>query len=199
MIEITVGIFMLLGMAGLIVLAFRVSGLQAYQPTQTYHVSAAFDTIGGLRVRAPLRIAGVRIGEVSAISLDPKTYRAKVEFAISHNKNNLPIDSTLSILTEGLLGTNYVSLTPGFDNQMLKDGAEVQDTHPAIILESLIGHFLYQLKNDNNKSDNNKDSNKIDQDKSQSQSESNIEDKNSTEKTDSITKKPDLIKTGGSL
>jgi phospholipid/cholesterol/gamma-HCH transport system substrate-binding protein len=150
-IEITVGFFMLLGIVGLILLAFRVSGLQAYQPTQTYHVSAAFDTIGGLRVRAPLRIAGVRIGEVTAISLDPKTYRAKVVFAIAQDKKDLPIDSSLSILTEGLLGTNYVNLTPGFDSQMLKEGDQIQETHPAIILESLIGHFLYQLKNDNKK------------------------------------------------
>ena len=150
-IETMVGFFMLLGIIGLAVLAFQVSGVRQYTPGRTYHITASFDTIGGLRIRAPLRIAGVRIGEVSDISLDPKTYRAKVGFVISENDNNIPADSSLSILTEGLLGTNYVGLTPGFDNKMLKDGDVIQETHPAIILESLIGHFLYQLKDDKDK------------------------------------------------
>jgi len=150
-VEGMVGFFMLLGMAGLVVLAFKVSGLHQYTPRHTYHVTAAFDNIGGLKVRAPLRIAGVRIGEVSDISLDPKTYKAMVGFVISEDENNIPIDSSLSVLTEGLLGTNYVGLVPGFDTQMLKEGDQIQETHPAIVLESLIGHFLYQLKVDDNK------------------------------------------------
>lgn len=150
-IEVMVGFFMLLGMAGLVVLAFKVSGLHEYTPGHTYHITAAFDNIGGLRVRAPLRIAGVRIGEVSDITLDPKTYKAVVGFVISEHENNIPSDSSLSVLTEGLLGTNYVGLVPGFDTQMLKEGDRIEETHPAIILESLIGHFLYQLKGDDNK------------------------------------------------
>ena len=145
-VEIMVGFFMLLGFFALFVLAFKISGLHAYAPGQSYQVTAAFDNIGGLRVRAPLRIAGVRIGEVSEIHLDPKTYKAVVGLVISQADNTIPIDSAVSILTEGLLGTNYVGLTPGFDNQSLKEGDQIQETHPAIILESLIGHFLYQLK-----------------------------------------------------
>ena len=148
-IEVMVGFFMLFGMLCLLVLAFKVSGLHEYMPGKTYRVTAVFDNIGGLRVRAPLRIAGVHIGEVSDIQLDPKTYRAVVGFVISEKDNNIPVDSALSILTEGLLGTNYVGLMPGFDKEMLKNGDRIEETHPAIILESLIGRFLYQLKGDN--------------------------------------------------
>ena len=149
--EVMVGFFMLLGFASLVVLAFKVSGLHEYTPGHIYRITAAFDNIGGLRVRAPLRIAGVRIGEISDIALDPKTYKALVGFIISERENNIPADSSLSVLTEGLLGNNYVALVPGFDTQMLKDGDRIEETHPAIVLESLIGHFLYQLKGDNNK------------------------------------------------
>lgn len=159
--EAMVGFFMLLGIAGLVVLAFKVSGIHHSTPGRTYHITAAFDNIGGLKVRAPLRIAGVRIGEVSDISLDPKTYKAVVDFAISERENNIPADSSLSILTEGLLGTNYVGLVPGFDTQMLKEGDRIEETHPAIILESLIGNFLYHLKGDDKDQKNNTIKNEV--------------------------------------
>lgn len=143
LVELLVGIFILAGIAALVVLAFRVSGLSFYSGQDIYHVTARFDNIGGLKVRAPVRIAGVQIGEVESITIDPKIFKAVVTLAIQNSQNELPVDTVANIQTEGLLGSNFVSLTPGYADEILKDGGTIEITHSALILENLIGQFLY--------------------------------------------------------
>lgn len=155
-VEIFVGLFMLAGIAALVILAFKVSGLTNLHGKNTYYITADFDNIGGLKVRAPVSLAGVVIGEVDSINLDPNTFRAHVLLAIDKNVNNIPTDTTASILTQGILGANYISLTPGFDNTYLKNGGQIESTRSAIILENLIGQLLYNVKGGS--SDKNKES-----------------------------------------
>ncbi len=141
-----VGLFMLAAIIALLFLAFRVSGLTHMSKSDYYTVTAEFDNIGGLKVRAPVRLAGVSIGRVAKISLDPQSFRAQVTLLINKKDNNLPLDTSAGIMTEGLLGANYVSLTPGFDTQALKAGGVIQTTRSALILENLIGQLLFNLK-----------------------------------------------------
>lgn len=145
-VEILVGFFMLLGVLALLVLALRVSGLSTELAGQNgYQVSASFDNIGDLKVRAPVTIAGVRVGQVQSIILDPTTFRAKVVMNIAPNQDKIPADSSASIFTAGLLGANYISLTPGFDSDTLHNGSVISQTHPAIVLENLIGQLMFKL------------------------------------------------------
>lgn len=158
-VELMVGLFILGGMAALLVLALKVSGLGNVVGDNGYHISAAFDNVGDLKIRAPVTIAGVRVGEVTGIKLDQQTFRAIVTMQISPDQNEIPLDSSASILTQGLLGSNYISLTPGFDNTFLKEGDKIDNTHPAIILENIIGQVMYKLNgsNDNKTGSNNND------------------------------------------
>lgn len=146
-IEIWVGFFMLFGVLALLVLAFKVSGLSGAIGEGGYNITAAFDNVGGLKVRSPVSLAGVHIGEVSAIKLDNVQFKAMVTMKIDPNYKQLPTDTSASILTQGLLGSNYISLTPGFAPTFLKNKGIVQDTHPALILEDLIGQLIFSLKN----------------------------------------------------
>ncbi len=143
-IEITVGVFILVGFLALLMLALQVSGLGNIVGNNGYNVTATFTNIGDLRVRAPVSVAGVRIGEVSNITLDPATYRAVVTMQLE-KKSQIPVDSSASIFTEGLLGSNYISINPGFSNTFLKNGGNIQNTHSALILENLIGQLMYKL------------------------------------------------------
>lgn len=152
-IEFSVGMFMLFGLLALMVLAVKVSGLAQWSKDPTYTVSAAFDNIGGLRERASVRIGGVIIGRVSRIYLDNKSFQAVVEMQINKKFNQIPDDSSTSVFTQGLLGANYVSVTPGFDSNMLKDGDRVQTTHSAMVLENLIGQFIYSMKGEKDSKD----------------------------------------------
>jgi phospholipid/cholesterol/gamma-HCH transport system substrate-binding protein len=144
-IEITVGFFMLAGLLALFALAFKISDLSLYSAHDTFQVTALFDNVGDLKIRAPVTIAGVRIGEVKSIGLDVKTMRAKITLLIDKKENNLPVDTSAEILTAGLIGANYISLTPGFEEETLKNDSEIVNTHPALILENLIGQFIYKL------------------------------------------------------
>jgi phospholipid/cholesterol/gamma-HCH transport system substrate-binding protein len=146
-IEIWVGFFMLLGILALLVLAFKVSGLSSSIKENGYNITAAFDNVGGLKIRSPVSLAGVHIGEVSTIKLDSMQFKAIVTMKIDQKYKQLPIDTSASILTQGLLGANYISLTPGFAPTFLKNNGIVQDTHPALILEDLIGQLIFSLKN----------------------------------------------------
>ena len=144
--EIFVGLFMIAGLFALVFLATQVSGLSHLSGPGSYRVVAEFDNIGGLKPRAPVRIAGVTIGRVESVFLNPKTFRATVNLSIQNTDKNLPIDSEARIQTEGILGANYVALTPGFDQVNLKDGGKITITQPALILENLIGQLLFKAK-----------------------------------------------------
>ncbi|MFT6429255.1 MAG: phospholipid/cholesterol/gamma-HCH transport system substrate-binding protein [Halopseudomonas sp.] len=140
--ELTVGLFILLGIAALMVLALRVSGLSVSPTADSYKVYAHFDNIAGLTPRAKVTMAGVTIGQVTAIEFDKSRYTARVEMAIDGSVNTLPSDSAASILTAGLLGEKYVGISVGGEDTMLADGDRIVDTQSALVLEELIGRFL---------------------------------------------------------
>jgi len=145
-IEISVGAFMLAGILALGFLAIQVSGLSIHDSNRdTYKLYAHFTNASGLTVRAKVSIAGVVIGRVTAITLDPKDTRAKVEMAIQKNVNFVTSDSIASIQTAGILGEKYISLSIGGDPEVLKDGEEIADTQSALVLEDLIGKVLTSI------------------------------------------------------
>ena len=141
--ELWVGLFVVAGLAALGVLAFKVGNLSGGDVRNAYKVTARFDNIGGLTVKAPVTLAGVRIGRVSDIRIDSEDYRAVVELSIDPSFNNLPMDTSASILTQGLLGAQYVGVDPGGDENYLKDGDEIEITQSAVVLEQMLGQFLY--------------------------------------------------------
>lgn len=142
MTEIAVGLFVAAGLAALLMLAMKVSNLGAFSDTEGYTVNARFENIGGLKVRSPVRLSGVRVGRVSAINYDQDRYEAVVEMTIANDYNRLPIDTTANIFTAGLLGEQYVGLEPGAEEEYLNTGDEIELTQSAIIIEQLIGRFL---------------------------------------------------------
>lgn len=146
-VEGLVGLFLMAAILSLLVLAFKVSGLTSFFKQEGYAVTAAFDDIGQLKVRAPVKVGGVTIGEVTAIKLDPTTYKAVVHLRINSNVKDIPVDSSASILTAGLLGDNYIAITPMYGTDFLKNGSEIQETHSAMILERLIGQLLFKVNN----------------------------------------------------
>lgn len=141
-VEISVGAFMMAGIFSLFVLAVKVSGFNVGAEANTYSVYARFENIGGLTVRAKVTVAGVVVGKVSSIELDQKRFSALVRMDIDANIDQLSLDTTASILTEGLLGGKYIGLVPGADEKVLNDGDEITDTQSALVLEELIGKFL---------------------------------------------------------
>jgi len=149
-VETFVGFFLLLALIALGVMAFKVSGLTTLFPPKTYTVIASFDDVGGLKVRAPVKMSGVQIGEVSRIYLDPKTFKATVKMEIRNKFDNIPDDSSAGIYTSGLLGDNYIAISPMYNETPLQNGSEIQITHSAVVLEKLIGQFIYNIGNSGN-------------------------------------------------
>ena len=141
-IEILVGMFVLLGMLGLLFLALKAANLATFGGNDTYTVTARFDNIGGLKVRAPVRSAGVTVGRVTAIGLDSKTFQGLVTLDIDRSFQ-FPRDSSAKILTSGLLGDQYVGIEPGGDDKNLAPGQMITQTQSAVVLENLIGQFLF--------------------------------------------------------
>lgn len=148
-IETYVGLFLLGVITALLVLALKVSGITSFFKVAGYDVTAYFDDIGQLKVRAPVKMGGVTIGEVSSIKLAPGTFKAIVKMHINAKMNAIPDDSTASILTAGLLGDNYIALNPMYSQTVLKEGSQIQDTHSAMILEKLIGQLVYKISGGN--------------------------------------------------
>lgn len=146
--ELLVGLFVASGIVALFFLAMQVSNLNPLTEDQGYTVYARFENSGGLKVKSRVSIAGVKIGRVTAIKFDPKTYESVVEMRIDKKYNTLPDDTSASILTAGLLGEQYVGLNAGGSEDYLKDNSTIEYTQSAIVLEKLIGQFLYQNKSD---------------------------------------------------
>lgn len=151
-VDISVGLFMLLGLLALLVMVMKVSNITDFMSKKGYQVTADFTDIGGLKVRAPVTVAGVRIGEVSRIELQPGDLNAKVTMTLRSDKKIPFEDSSARILTEGLLGSNYISIVPGFEDEnsknhpYLREGDVIAKTQEAIILENLIGQLLFNIK-----------------------------------------------------
>lgn len=145
--ETGVGLFILAGMLALLLLALRVSGLSVGNSGDTYKIYAYFDNIAGLTVRAKVTMAGVTIGKVTAIDLDRDSYMGRVTLELEQRIDNLPVDSTASILTAGLLGEKYVGISVGGEEELLKNGDTIRDTQSSLVLEDLIGKFLINSVN----------------------------------------------------
>jgi len=142
MLDLWVGLFVMAGIGALVILALKVGNLGSFSAAETYVVYAEFDNIGGLKARAPVKSAGVVVGRVDGISFDTRVYKAKVKLNI---EKNYPFskDTAASVLTAGLLGEQYIGLETGADSDMLKDQDKITLTQSAVVLEKLIGQFLY--------------------------------------------------------
>ena len=141
-IDLWVGIFVAAGIAGLLFLALKVGNLASFNASQTYQVQAKFANIGGLKVRAPVKSAGVLIGRVADIRFDNESYEAIVAINIDY-AYQFPRDTTAKILTSGILGEQYLGLEAGGDGVMLKNGDRLRLTQSAVVLENLISQFLF--------------------------------------------------------
>lgn len=144
-IEILVGLLVVIGFVALFVLAAKVSHLGGFTQEKGYTISAYFENVGGLREKAPVTMSGVKIGEVTKISYDPKRYQAVVEMKIYPKYDFLSTDTEASIYTAGLLGAQYVTLAPGAEDETLKAGSVIEHTQSALVLEEIIGQFLVNV------------------------------------------------------
>ena len=142
MIDLWVGVFVALGIAALLFLALKVGNLATFSTSQTYQVEAKFANIGGLKVRGPVKSAGVVVGRVAGIRFDNESYEAIVSMTVDLSYQ-FPRDTTAKILTSGILGEQYVGLEAGGDGVMLKQGDRIRLTQSAVVLENLISQFLY--------------------------------------------------------
>lgn len=142
-IDTLVGTFVALGLVALFFLALKAGNMNSFSFTPTYSVITHFDNIGGLKVRAPVKSAGVVVGRVAQITFDDKNYQATVTLALDKHYQ-FPEDSSAKILTSGLLGEQYIGLAAGGSNQYLVDGSIIDTTQSALVLEDLIGQFLFQ-------------------------------------------------------
>ena len=149
-IDLLVGTFVLLGLAALLFLALKAGNMSSFSLSATYDARARFDNIGGLKVRAPVKSAGVVVGRVAAIVFDDKTYQAIVTMALDE-RYRFPKDTSAKILTSGLLGEQYIGLEAGGDEAMLAAGDTIKMTQSAVVLENLISQFLFSKAADGDK------------------------------------------------
>ncbi len=140
--DLWVGLFVIAGIAALLFLALKVGSMNAVKTSDSYEVVARFENIGGLKARAPVKSAGVVVGRVADIRFDNERYEAAVTLRLD-KRYAFPKDSSAAILTSGLLGEQYVGLTAGGDSVKLKDKDRIKITQDAVVLENLIGQFLY--------------------------------------------------------
>jgi len=141
--ELWVGLFVAAGILALAMLAFKVGNLTSADVMNGYKVTGRFDNVGGLKVKAAVTMAGVRIGRVSGIAFDNKKYQALVTMDIDGRYQNIPKDSSASILTSGLLGDQYIGIEPGGDDVALKNGDNFLRTQSALVLEKLVGQVIF--------------------------------------------------------
>ena len=140
--DLWVGIFVVIGIGALLFLSLKVANLASFTSADAYQIKAKFDNIGGLKVRAPVKGAGVVVGRVSDIRFDNETFEAVVTLSLD-SRYQFPKDSSAKILTLGLLGEQYIGLSPGGDSANLKSGDTLKITQSAVVLENLISQFLY--------------------------------------------------------
>ena len=145
-VELASGIFLLLGVAALLWLATKATDYGQDIGKSTYKISASFSNVGDLKVRAPVKISGVTAGMVDSIELDPVTFQAVVHMKISSRFSEIPSDTGASVLTSGVLGDRYIGLEPGGAPDYLKDGDEIFITQSALVLEQVIGKYLFNTK-----------------------------------------------------
>lgn len=140
--DVWVGLFVLLGVLALVFLALKSANLLSFQWAATYQVSARFDNIGGLKPKAPVKASGVVVGHIDTIRFDDKSYQARVMLRMDQ-RYAFPKDSTLKILTSGLLGEQYIGIEAGAEAENLAEGDTISQTQSAVVLENLISQFLY--------------------------------------------------------
>ncbi|MCG9680602.1 MULTISPECIES: outer membrane lipid asymmetry maintenance protein MlaD [Vibrio] len=146
--ELLVGSFVLAGICAILVMIFQVADVKGLGSNDTYSLKAEFDNIGSLKVRSPVKVGGVVVGRVTNIGLNTENLLPVVTMAISSQYDQFPETSSVKILTSGLIGEQYIGLTPGFvfdDEQMLVEGDYIEDTKSALVLEDLIGQVLYSV------------------------------------------------------
>jgi phospholipid/cholesterol/gamma-HCH transport system substrate-binding protein len=141
-IDVWVGVFVMIGLGAVLFLALKVANLSSFSAAESYQVKAKFDNIGGLKIRAPVKVAGVVIGRVGDVRFDNETFEAVVSFSVD-KRYQFPRDTSAKILTSGLLGEQYIGLSAGGDTVNLKDGDTLKLTQSAVVLENLISQFLY--------------------------------------------------------
>lgn len=141
--ELWVGLFVAAGILALAMLAFKVGNLTTADVVDSYRIKANFDNVGGLKVKAAVTVAGVRVGRVTGIAFDSNKYQAVVMMDISGQFKNIPEDSSATILTSGLLGDQYIGLEPGGAEEYLKDGDVIRVTQSALVLEKLVGQVIF--------------------------------------------------------
>ncbi|SEQ91941.1 phospholipid/cholesterol/gamma-HCH transport system substrate-binding protein [Nitrosomonas sp. Nm51] len=147
--DLWVGLFVLAGIGALMILSLKVGNLDTYNGSDTYVIKGNFENIGGLKVRAPVRSSGVLVGRVTSIEFSTKTYNAIVTMSIEQ-RYQFPKDTFASILTSGLLGEQYIGLDAGGDEMMLKEGDTIMKTNSALVLEEMIGRFLFDKASEDN-------------------------------------------------
>ncbi|MDJ0832923.1 MAG: outer membrane lipid asymmetry maintenance protein MlaD [Gammaproteobacteria bacterium] len=147
-IELSVGVFVGIGLAALFMLAMQASNLASLNNDGSYEITARFDNIGGLKVRSAVKVSGVKVGEVSAIDYDTEMFEAVVTMQVDDQYQQFPRDTIASIFTSGLLGEQYVSLEPGGDEKLLGNQSEIRHTQSAMVLEQLIGQFIFNQGSD---------------------------------------------------
>ena len=142
-VELGTGLFVILGFAALFFLATQTTGSETFSGAETYEVQARFQNVGNLKTRAPVSMSGVTIGRVRSVELDPGQLNAVVTFAIDNRYDEIPDDSDASILTAGLLGSQFIGLQAGGSDTYLAEGSEIQFTQSAVVIENLISKYLF--------------------------------------------------------
>jgi phospholipid/cholesterol/gamma-HCH transport system substrate-binding protein len=150
-VELGTGLFVLLGIGALFFLTTQTTGGDDFNANDVYTVQARFTNVGSLKRRAPVSMAGVTIGRVTKVEFDPAALEAVVTFVIDKQYDQIPDDSDASVLTAGLLGSQYIGLQPGGSDMYLEEGSEILFTQSAVVLENLIGKFLVNSSSDDNK------------------------------------------------